>query len=251
MCVVKLFEKPCKLGYRRCIACSRLFINKKQAKTRLAFAKKYKWWRTRHWKRVIWSDEAIFETGKRGRVYVTRRPDEKSCQTCIKSVYRSGHMSVMIWGAIGWDYKSPLVFLEKEESRKGICSTAYLKQVLESVIFPYYDALSDDSKEQFIFTEDGAKIHKGKARLPQLNKGIRGFNWPPFSPDLNPIEKVWRWMKHEITKLDKVPTTLEELKVVLQELWDQVNPADWHYLTERLTCKLDDVIDARGMATVH
>jgi transposase len=83
-------------GYRRCVACPRPFINKKQAAERLAFARKYRWWGTRDWAQVLWSDEATFETGKRGRVYVTRRPDEKRCNTCIKSVYRSGRTSVMI-----------------------------------------------------------------------------------------------------------------------------------------------------------
>ena len=40
--------------------------------------------------------------------------------------------------------------------------------------------------------EDGAKVHKRHARLPRLNRGIQGFIWLPSSPDLNPIEKVWR-----------------------------------------------------------
>jgi transposase len=141
--------------------------------------------------------------------------------------------------------------LEKHEGRKGVCSQAYLEQVLEGVIFPYYDSLNRRQKEEFIFMEDGSKVHKGKARLPRLNKGIRGFDWPPSSPDLNPIEKVWRWMKHEITKMASPPTTIAGLKKVLQELWDEVDPKNWRYLTERLTCKLEDLISAKGMATVH
>ena len=56
------------LGYRRCIACPRPFINKEQAKRRLQFCINHYWWGTRHWGKVIWSDEASFETGKRGRV---------------------------------------------------------------------------------------------------------------------------------------------------------------------------------------
>lgn len=157
----------------------------------------------------------------------------------------------MVWGAIGWDWKSPLVFLVKEEGKKGICSTAYLNQVLEAVDFPFYDSLTSMQKEEFIFMEDGAKVHKGKAGLPSLNRGIRSFDWPPSSPDLNPIEKIWRWMKQEITKPETVPTTIEDLKEVLQELWNEVDPKDWRYLTERLTCKLEEVIDSKGMATVH
>ena len=58
-------------------------------------------------------------------------------------------------------------------------------------------------------------------------------------------------MKNEITKIVNPPTTIEEIKRVLQELWDQVKPEDWRYLTERLTVKVEDVIAAKGMATVY
>jgi hypothetical protein len=58
-------------------------------------------------------------------------------------------------------------------------------------------------------------VYKGKARLPRLNQGIRGFNWPPLSPDLNPIEKIWRWMKNEINKLETMPMTKEDMMEVL------------------------------------
>jgi len=94
----------------------------------------------------------------------------------------------MIWGAIGWNYKSPLVFMEKLPGCKGICSKAYLQQVLQPVVFPLFDELGPE----YIFMEDGSKVHAGSTRLPRLQHGIRRFSWPPFSPDLNPIEKAWR-----------------------------------------------------------
>jgi len=34
----------------------------------------------------------------------------------------------------------------------------------------------------------------------------------------NPIEKIWRWMKNEINKLETVPTTKEDMIEVLKEL---------------------------------
>ena len=186
-------------GYRRCISCPRPYISRKQAKKRLAFALEHRWWGTSDyathrddgkpggdWRKVIWSDEATFEVGKCGRIWVTRRIDEKRCTNCMRSIYRSGRFSVMIWGAIGWDYKSELVFLEKLPGRKGICSKAYLQQVLQPVVFPLFDQLGPE----YIFMEDGSKVHAGSARLPRLQHGVRGFNWPPSSPDLNPIEKV-------------------------------------------------------------
>jgi transposase len=96
-------------GYRRCIACPRPYISRKQAKKRLGFALEHRWWGTSDyaafrqdgkvggdWRKVIWSDEATFETGKCGRIWVTRRVDEKRCTSCMRSVYRSGRVSVMI-----------------------------------------------------------------------------------------------------------------------------------------------------------
>ncbi len=113
----------------------------------------------------------------------------------------------MVWGAIGWDQKSPLVFLEKLPRRKGICSKAYLQQVLQPIVFPLFDQLGTE----YIFMEDGSKVYKGDARLAKLEHSIRGFNQPPSSPDLNVIKKVWRWIKQELKKLPFVPTSKEEL----------------------------------------
>ena len=58
-------------------------------------------------------------------------------------------------------------------------------------------------------------------------------------------------MKEELKKLPYVPTTLEDLKKEVQALWDRVDPKDIRRYTERLTCKLEDVIEVKGMATMH
>jgi hypothetical protein len=58
-------------------------------------------------------------------------------------------------------------------------------------------------------------------------------------------------MKNEITKLESVPTSKEDMQEVLRKLWKEVKPEDWRYLTHCITCKLEDVIENKGMATVH
>ncbi|KAF4626473.1 hypothetical protein G7Y89_g11686 [Cudoniella acicularis] len=115
-----------------------------------------------------------------------------------------------------------------KRQRKGKATKKKLLEPadIQRVIRPHYVYLGPDQKEKFIFMEDGAKVHKGAARLWRLNHGIKGFDWPPSSPDLNPIEKVWRWMKHEITKLESVPTSKEDMKEVLRGLWKEVKPED-------------------------
>ena len=123
------------LGYQRCVACSRPFITPAQAKKRVEFALAHLAWTVNNWARVVWSDEASFMTGERGRIFITRRKGEKHCQDCIKSIYRSGRTSFMVWGAIGWGYKSKLVFLTKgTPNQRGINSRDYSEQVLKASI---------------------------------------------------------------------------------------------------------------------
>jgi len=118
----------------------------------LGFALEHRWWGTSDyaahrddgkqggdWRKVIWSDEATFETGKTGRIWVTRRVNEKRCTNYIRSVYRADRVTVMIWGALGWDYKSELVFVEKLPGRKGVYFKAYLQQVLQLIVFLLFD----------------------------------------------------------------------------------------------------------------
>ena len=74
--------------------------------------------------------------------------------------------------------------------------------------------------------EDGVKVHKGYAKLWWMYKDIKGFDQLPSSPDLNTIEKVQRQMKYKISKLECVPTSIEDIKEVLRELWEVVKPKD-------------------------
>ncbi len=48
-----------------------------------------------------------------------------------------------------------------------------------------------------------------------------------------------------------MPTSKEELVREIQRLWDQVDPRDFRKYTKRLTCKLEDVIIVKGLATIH
>ena len=58
-------------------------------------------------------------------------------------------------------------------------------------------------------------------------------------------------MKEELKKLPYVPRSKEDLKAELQKLWDHVDLRDFRHYTEQLTCKLEDVIEVRGLATIN
>jgi hypothetical protein len=58
-------------------------------------------------------------------------------------------------------------------------------------------------------------------------------------------------MKEELKKLLYIPKNKEDIYKELQKLWDQVDLRDFQHYTEQLTCKIEDVIAVRGLATIH
>ena len=52
---------------------------------------------------------------------------------------------------------------------------------------------------------------------------IKTIPWPPYSPDLSPIENIWAWIDRELAKVQI--STLGQLKDVLKETWYRVPEA--------------------------
>ncbi len=56
-------------------------------------------------------------------------------------------------------------------------------------------------------------------------KRVRVLDWPACSPDLSPIENVWRILKRKMRQ--RRPRTVAHLKTCLQEEWDKIT----HFIT--------------------
>ena len=69
--------------------------------------------------------------------------------------------------------------------------------------------------------QDGALAHTAKSTFEYADENdVTLLQNPPNSPELNPIEKVWGWMKREIEQLN--PQSKEEYITIVQEIWDAI-----------------------------
>ena len=93
----------------------------------------------------------------------------------------------------------------------GTCNRDVFETWLETCLVPVL-------KPGQVVTMDNATFHKG-GRIEQLIReaGCGVLYLPPYSPDLNKIEKCWSWLKSRIRKqLDQFDTLRETMEHVLR-----------------------------------
>ena len=91
----------------------------------------------------------------------------------------------MFWAAFGFGCRSDLVVMEGDQNakRRGVTAKVYLEVLAEYLP----TILEHDS----VFMQDNAPIHKAhKVTEFFAEMGIEVMPWPPYSPDLNPIENL-------------------------------------------------------------
>jgi hypothetical protein len=133
-CSMETLERRLKQrGYFRCTACQKPYLTAAQVIGRFLWAIAHIFW-TKEWLKVLWSDEVTFLVGGRTvKQKVTRKKGERTHPTCIQYQFHcGGAVPVNAWGAIGYGYKSPLLFVDGSGKKGAFTQKDYLTQVLSN-----------------------------------------------------------------------------------------------------------------------
>lgn len=80
----------------------------------------------------------------------------------------------------------------------------------------------DLGDKQAILVMDGAGWHKSKGLV--IPKNIEIVYLPPYSPELNPVEKLWQYIKSHTIK-NRIYGTINQLENIVCEFIRGLNPA--------------------------
>ena len=110
----------------------------------------------------------------------------------------------MFWGSFSSNIKGPSVFWEKDWNT--ITAESYQAHIVPLIhgwycLHPHLQLM-----------QDGAPSHQAQdTRADIEERGIPLIYWPPYSPDLNPIEPVWNIMKDHIADNYPVKMSYDQL----------------------------------------
>ena len=107
---------------------------------------------------------------------------------------------------------------------KGIDSWRYVTALCRPLLWPTCQARSA-LNPRFQLMEDNAPSHNSDfTNQERMREGISKVDWPPNSPDFNPIEHIWRIMKWRILRrrgAERIclPAAME---LILKEEWERI-----------------------------
>ncbi len=228
------------------VAKKKPFINNKNKKKRLAFARDHIGKSPEYWNQVLWSDESKFNIfGSDGRIMVWRRPGEAFKTECLRATVKHGGGSVMVWGCMAANGVGNIEFID------GIMVKEVYEGILDRNLLSSAAKLGFNSaKRKFIFQHDNDPKHTaGLIKQFFTKKRIKKLDWPPYSPDLNPIEHLWSEIERKIRNY--YIKNKEDLKKAITDVWSNIEPEITRKLVESMPRRLEEVIKSKGGPTSY
>jgi transposase len=233
-------------GMKPAIKKKRPILSKKHQRERMDFGLAHLDWTVEDWKRVIWSDETkINRFGSDGRAWVWKKQGESLSARLVNGTLKFGGGSLMMWGCFCWQGVGYACKIDGKMDCELYC------QILEEDLQKSIEFYGID-RDKVIFQQDNDPKHTSRlAKQWFQDNGIEVMVWPPQSPDLNPIEHLWRMLKMKLAAYEEAPEGILELWERVQNEWEKIDTSICQKLIESLPSRMEAVVKAKGGYTKY
>lgn len=233
------------MGFRAKPKAKKPFLTARHRKARYEWALAHKDWTQDDWKRVVFSDETKINVwGSDGCRYCWKRPGDPIQPHHLDLTVKHGGGSLMMWGCMtysGIGYGCEIEGIMKAEDYCHILATTFT----ETLEFWGLD------KGDVIFQQDNDPKHTSKLAKEWLaREGIRVLPWPAQSPDLNPIEHLWRHLKLKLAGYELRARGVHELWSRCDREWNSITPEVCRKYIDSMPARVKAVLKAKGGHTV-
>lgn len=163
----------------------------------------------------------------------------------------------MFWAGFACGMRTNLVALpgDPNSKRGGVTSRQILACLQEN--------LPTIAEPGYFFIQDNAPTHTARIVKKWLREwsgehGINLVDWPPYSPDLNPIENLWKLLKEQVLKKDpalaEMPSSIASMERLIrasEEAWEEFKDELLEKLATSIVRRLQAVINAEGWYTKY
>lgn len=140
---------------------------------------------------------------------------------------------------------------DENSPKQGYTANSYI-QALEEGLLPYYQPST-------IYQQDNATIHTAEITQSWLEThGIWVMDWPPHSPDLNPIENVWNLLKQKLFELypqlaerGRSNMDWDQFLTALEVAWNSIDQGKIDSFIQSLPRRIAAVKKAKGWYTKY
>ncbi|KAK3554871.1 hypothetical protein QTP86_000912 [Hemibagrus guttatus] len=233
----------CRQGLKSCSARRVPLLKPVHVRARLKFAREHLDDPEEDWENVIWSDETKIELfGKNSTCRVWRRKNAELHPKNTIPTVKHGSGNIMLWGC--FYAKGPGRLIRVKERMNG----AMYREILSKNLLPSARALK--MKRGWVFQHDNDPKHTARATKEWLRKKhFKVLEWPSQSPDLNPIENLWRELKIRVAQ--RQPQNITALEEICMEEWAKLPATVCKNLVATYRKRLTSVIANKGYITKY